>query len=82
MSLKPLKLEVLEAMSLDIVDVMVKHFYCFLLLLAVLLLHIPVLIFFLCHLRKKFCTKKDEKRTSNGTVIKCSRNVTNIEKYI
>ena len=65
-------------MSLDIVDVIVKHFYCFLLLLVVLLLHIPVLIFFLL----KYCKKKDENRTGDGTVIKCSRNVINIQKYI
>ena len=69
--------------AMDLVDVMTKHFYCFIVLLVVLLLHTPVLIFFLCSLRKKFCSKNEENRTGcNGTVIKCSRNVINIQKYI
>ena len=64
-------------MSLAIQEVLLKHFSCFILLVVLLALHIPVLIFFLRHLLDKYC-RRQEKRSGDpntGTVIKCSRDV-------
>ena len=64
-------------MSLEIQEVLLKHFSCFILLVVLLALHIPVLIFFLRHLLDKYCRRK-EKRSgapNTGTVIMCSRDV-------
>ena len=64
-------------MSFDLKEVMLKHLSCFILLVVILGLHIPVLIFFLRHLIDKYCKKKGDNRAggvATGTIIKWSRN--------